>query len=397
MSAVTFRYRALDARGLAASGTLTALDRSEAFRRLQAQGLRPVSLGPARRGRRRRVTVRDLSHFTHQFAVLSEARMPIVDGLSAIAEQESNETLRSVITDISSTVASGQTITQALESHRALFGDAYVETIRAAEASASLPDVLRRLADMLERQQETGRTLRGALTYPACVLASLVLAVVFLLMVVVPRFAGIFRHRGVDLPVPTRIVLGAADLLLSGWPFILLAMAALAMTVRAVLRRPAAREQADALLHRIPFVRDLLRASAVSRFSHLLGICLRSGQTLPASLAMAGRASGRPLLRAQIEHARERISLGARPSDALAACSYLPAFSRRMLGSGEETRELATMCEVVARQHDRDLAHLAKSTSTVLEPLLIAALAGAVLFIALSIFLPMWNMSAVVG
>ena len=112
---------------------------------------------------------------------------------------------------------------------------------------------------------------------------------------------------------------------------------------------------------------------------------------------MGGRSSGRPLLLAEAEKLREQVNIGGRLSDVLVTCQYLPTFTRRMIAAGEEAGELPRMCEIVARNHDRDVMHLAKNVTTVIEPILIAGLAGIVLLIALSIFLPMWNMAALLG
>jgi type II secretory pathway component PulF len=162
-------------------------------------------------------------------------------------------------------------------------------------------------------------------------------------------------------------------------------------------RRRAWRARIDRCLHRVPAVRTVLVGLAVSRFSHVFGLCIRSGLSLIESLEMAGAASGRPLLEADAERMRQQVNHGGRLSDVLMTCSYLPAFARRMMAAGEQAAELSKMCGIVARHYDREVSHVAKNAATLIEPVLIAGLAAVVLVIALSIFLPMWNMAVVIG
>jgi type IV pilus assembly protein PilC len=164
--------------------------------------------------------------------------------------------------------------------------------------------------------------------------------------------------------------------------------------LRALWRSPAYRSTMDRLLHRVPVIRDLLRGLAIARFSQVLGLSLRSGLSLLEGLSLAGRASGRPLLACDAEKMREQVNHGGRLADVLLTCSYFPPFTRRMLTAGEEAGELSKMCAVVTRHYDREVTHLTRNVTTVIEPVMIAGLAGVV---ALAIFLPMWNMAALVG
>jgi len=400
MTTTAFKYAALDQSGRRKEGTVTALDQGDAFRRISASGLRPVTLrvsGGQTDIRTTRISLRDLAHFTYQFAVLVEANIPVVDGLHSIAEQESDPAMTAVIEDIARSITSGRSITDSIAIYRPLFGDAYVETVRAAESSAQLGPVLARLAETLERKHETNREFRAALTYPICVVAALVLASAFLLLFVVPKFGGMFAARQIDLPLPTIIVMGFSDLLREYWYVTVSLVLGGAFLIRYAWRNPQHHLRLDAAFHRVPVIREVLRATAVSRFAHVLSVCLRSGLMLPESLDMAARASGRPVMQEELLRVRRAIDQGSRPSEALTQCTYLPAFTRRMLASGGQADDLARMCDVVARHYDRELRNLTRNVATLIEPMLIAGLAGIVLLIALAIFLPMWEMSTVIG
>jgi type II secretory pathway component PulF len=399
MTQLSFQYKAIGTRGAMTRGVLQANTREDAYRKLVAAGMKPVSItgkrGGGRRGRK--ITLKDMSHFTHQFSVLMEARIPIVDGLRSIVEQEPNERFREIVEDVARQIEGGSTVTDALSPHREVFGEVYVETIRAAEASGNMIKVLETLAEMLERQYEMTKSVKGALMYPILVSLALVLAVAFLMTFVVPKFADMFARRNLELPAPTVFVIAISDMVRGYWYLFLAGGVGAAVGLRRAWRKPVSRGRIDTFLHRVPFVRDVLKGLALSRFANVLGISLRSGLNLIDALEMSGRAAGRPLLQRDVEKLRDQVNIGGRLSDVIVTCEYFPAFTRRMISAGEEAAELSRMCEIVARNYDRDVEHLVKNVSTVIEPVMIVALAGVVLLIALAIFLPMWNMGAVLS
>lgn len=400
MSQLSFKYQAIDSTGGRARGVIGAPTREDAYRKVVESGLKPISIKPAQAGlfrRRKKISTKDLSHLTYQFSVLMEARVPIADGLRSIAEQETNTQLQQVIEEIAGKIEAGESITSAMEPHRALFGDTYVETLHAAEVSGNLIEVLAHLATMLDRQYEMSKEVKGALMYPICVMGALLLAVSFLVIFVVPKFASMFESRGVDLPMLTQGLLSGSELVRDYWYLLVGGGVGGILLCRRLWRDEASRCRIDRFFHMIPHLRTMLVGMGVARFAHVFGLALRSGLSLLDALELAGTASGRPLMQADAERMRKQVNEGGRLADVLIACDYLPGFSRRMLMAGEEAGELPRMCQIIARHYDREVSHLAKNVATIIEPVMIAGLAGVVLVIALSIFLPMWNMAAVIG
>lgn len=399
MTQLAFHYQAIDRQGGKIKGVLRADNQTEAYRQMRAAGLQPVRISAVKvaGGRQKRITLKDISHLTYQFSVLMEARISIVDGLRSIAEQENNTRLRTVIMDIAKQIEAGNSISQAMTPHRSIFGDMYVEMVRSAEQTGNMTSMLANLAEMLDRQYEMNKNIKGALMYPICVIGALTLAVAFLLIFVVPKFAEMFASRGMDLPIPTQVLVGLSALLRGYW-FVVVGLGLTgALALRHACRNRATVKRLDTWMHSLPYLRDVLRGLAVSRFAHVLGLSLRSGVSLLDALEMAGAASGRPLMLHDTEKMREQVNHGGRLADVLLTCTYLPPFTKRMLSAGEEAAELPKMCSIVARHYDREVAHLAKNVATVIEPILIVGLAGIVLVIALAIFLPMWNMASLIG
>jgi len=201
----------------------------------------------------------------------------------------------------------------------------------------------------------------------------------------------------VDLPLPTRALLSLSALIVQMWWVVIPAGAIIYLLSRRVRSSSTASLKVDRLLHRVPVVRSLLQSAALSRFAHVFGISLSSGLGLIDCLEMAGHASARPLLLRDASRMAEQVAQGGTLTNVMPACSYLTGFVRRLLSAGEQSADMPGMCQIIARHYDREVRYLAKNISTLIEPIMVVALASVVLFVALAIFLPMWNMMAVVG
>lgn len=402
MSAIAFDYRAIDALGTLKRGVTNAASQTDAHRRLVALGLVPIKISPASSKRRlfsgaKKAKTKELAHFTYQLGVLISARIPISEGLLSIAAQESDVRLKAIITDIAKRIEAGEQLAAAMDAHRASLGDVYVSTVRAAERSGNLAKIMEHLSEMLERQLETIRMVRGALMYPICVVSVLSLAVTFLIAFVVPKFAKMFQSKGQELPIFTKLLMGLGNSMQSHWYLYVLGVAGLIFGVRAAWKNPKWQGHIDAALHKIPYLNKILVGLAMSRFSQIFGVSLSSGLGLIESLELAGKSAGRPLLIRDVNSMIKQVRTGGRLSDVLSGCNYLTTFTKRMLTAGEQSAELPRMCGVVARHYERETTHLTKNIGTVIEPALIVLIAVMVLVVALAIFLPMWDMVKLVS
>lgn len=402
MSATTYTYRALDASGGRKRGSIQAKSEQDAYRKLTASGLTLTKLCCAagarkRSGRRVRVSAQEISHFTFQLSVLLEARIPIADGLLSIAEQETNRPFARMLIAIAGRIQAGSSITEAMRPYSRVFGEVYIETMYAAEKSGNIISVLETLAEMLEHDAGSAKRLRGALTYPIVVMTALILATTFLITFVVPKFAAMFAQRGVDLPLLTRMLQNIGLSVQHYWWLYGLVIGGALFGLRKMRESSRGRMLIDRALHRVAFVRLALVGIAMSRFSRVFGLCLSSGLGLLESLEMAGRASGRPMLRNDANLLMDKVRSGDHLSEALNDCTYIPPFCKRMLVAGEASAEMTRMCGVISRHYDREVNHLIKNIATIIEPVLIASMTIVVLIIALAVFLPMWDMASLIG
>jgi type II secretory pathway component PulF len=392
----TFRYVALDAGGKRSRGVVRAGSEQEAYRQLAADGLTPISVKHGESAAfslgKKKITPRDISALTRELSVLVEARIPIARGLASIAEHESNPALRAMILDLGTMIESGKKITEALSKYKDEFGEVYIETMRAAEKSGSLGTVLEHLALMLDRQQETAQQMKRAMTYPVVVLAFVALAMSVIVIFVVPRFAAIFSQNGVKLPLTTQVVQMLGESIKAYWYVYGGAVAASVVGTVYAWRQPGGRAWFERTFLRLPYLGRVMLATTTARFSRVLSIGMGSGLDLVESIEIAGRSSGRPLFQAETARMAERLQAGDPLDEVLRATKYVPPFGRRMLAAGKDAKEMSSAADVVARHYDRESDHLAKNINTIIEPMMTLAMAAIVLLVALSVFLPMWEM-----
>lgn len=402
MSALVFEFVGVDRTSVHRRGTVQAISRGEAYRKVAAMGFTPVSIKPAARSLASRlgsgkIKSKDLAHFTYQLGVLVSARIPISEGLLSVAQQEKDGPLKAVVVDLARRIEAGEGIAQAMDNHRAALGEVYVETIRAAEKSGNLSKMLEHLSEMLEKQQEMVRQVRGAMMYPVVVVVVLSLAIVFLVGFVVPKFAKMFASRGQQLPMFTQVLMNLGLSFQNYWWAYLIGVGVLVGALRWLWTNPGGRRLLDRVVHHVPYIRDILIGFTISRFCRIFALSLQSGLGLIDSLELAGKAAGRPMLLDDVQKMIGQVRSGGRLMEVLTACKYLTPFTKRMLTAGEQSAEIPRMCGVVSAHYERETSHLSKNLATVIEPVLIVAIAGVVLVIALAIFLPMWDMVKLVG
>lgn len=399
MSTLSFTYQAVDQGGKRRSGRIDATNEQGAFQMLLEQGLTPLKIRESKARlsllRSRRVTQQEIATLTREMSVLLEANIPIGRGLLSIAEHEKNPALRDMIFDIASMIESGDKITSAFSRYEHVFGDVYIETLRSAEKTGQIGPVASHLADMLERNIETTQQIKRALTYPLIVVGFVILALSVIVIFVVPKFAKIFEANGVELPLTTKIVrtLGVS-MTQYWWVYVLVAAVGIYTLVKA-WRSDRGRFRIEKLLHRLPYIGTMFTAVTTARFSRVMSIGLESGIEVIEAIEIAGGSTGRPVFQAECVRMCDRMRSGESLTDVINRAHGLPSFARRLYGSGKDSKELARAGSIIARHYDRQSDHLAKNINTIIEPMITMAMAGIVLLVALSVFLPMWQMISI--
>jgi type IV pilus assembly protein PilC len=344
------------------------------------QGLREREMPSLFKG----VRADDLVIFTRQLATMIEAGLPLVRSLGILADQTESAKLREIVEEVRKDIESGSSLSEALHSHEDVFGRLYVEMVRAGEVGGALDEVLLRVAAQLEKDQELKRKVRGAMTYPLFVLAFALAAALFMLVFIVPIFAGMYADLGGSLPLPTRIALGVSDMLIL---FIMVAFVFVRWT-----RTEAGRKAWGRLVLKIPLgIGGVVRKVALARCVRTLGALISSGVPILQALEIAATSSGNPVVEAALLRGRDAIRQGAPIHAPLEGEPVFPPMVTRMIAVGEETGNLDGMLSKIADFYESEVDNTVKSLTSIIEPVMILVVGAIVGAIIISMYLPMFR------
>jgi type IV pilus assembly protein PilC len=338
------------------------------------------------------VKTRDVVVFTRQFATMINAGLPLVQALDILAQQTENKTLASVTRQVVYDVESGQTLADALRKHPKAFSDLYVNMVAAGEAGGILDTILQRLAQFLEKNDAIIRKVKGAMVYPAVILTVAVVAVAVLLIFVIPTFQNMFASVNLELPLPTRIVIGASSILKSYWWMII---GVIGFTVFLILRyykTSAGRLQIDAFLLRFPVLGDVLRKSAVSRFTRTLGTLISSGVSILDGLEITARTAGNMVIHNAVMESRQSIASGDTIAAPLQRSKVFPPMVISMIAVGEQTGGLDEMLSKIADFYDEEVDAAVGTLLSLMEPIMIVVLGVIVGGMVIAMYLPIFDM-----
>lgn len=393
----TYQYTAWTTEGLK-RGVLERGQPTEVSDWLESQGWVPVEVRAARGGVRLGspgapgTKPIDLIMLSRQLEVLLNAGVPLVRALSVAAEQSRSPRLARAVEDVRKSIEQGHLLSEAMEAQPKIFPEIFVNLVRAGELGGLLPAMLARLGDLLEYENETRQKVRSAAFYPGIVITELALAFGVLIKLVLPRFVTLFQGLGADLPLPTRILLGLNSVVETYGLVILLAIGGVAAAVVLALRTARGKDVRDALLIRLPILGAIYHKTAQSRFARVLSAMLAAGIPLLSALDVAARASGNRSVAAAVQSSKGSVSDGRPLAASLEQTGMISPLLVRMTSVGEETGNLDTLLERASGYYDSEVDYAIKHLSTTIEPILLLVLGGFVLFTALAVFMPMWNM-----
>lgn len=394
-----FEYSALDLHGRTRSGTLNASSAREARERLEQRQLLPVRLEPATAAERSvrggRFGAKDLALFTRQLSTLA-ASAPLEEALRTIASQSDRRGVRRVVTGVHAQLLEGLRLADAMGTQGKAFPPLYRAMVAAGESSGALPQILERLAELLERQQQVRGKLVAALAYPVALALTAVAVVVALMAFVVPKVVEQFDSMGRELPWLTRAVIGVSDFSRHwGWAVLVLLVVAGIVLAR-LLKRDGFRMRFDAWLLRLPLLGRTLRDLHAARMARTLAIMLGSGLPLVEGLRITARTVNNRVLQQATEAMADSIHEGGSLSAAMRRAGVFPPTLLYMASSGENGGRLAPMLERAADYLEREFDTFASASMSLLEPAIIIALGGVVATIVLSILLPILQFNSMV-
>jgi type IV pilus assembly protein PilC len=339
-----------------------------------------------------RVKTRDIVIFTRQFATMINAGLPLVQSLNILAAQTENKTLREVTKAVVYDVESGNTLADALSKHPKAFSDLYVNMVAAGEAGGILDTILLRLAAFLEKNDALIRKVKGAMVYPGVIITVACAAIAILLIFVIPTFQNMFSSAGLELPLPTRVVIMASDFLIGYWWAMILAVAGMIFAIRSYYGTPSGRRQIDGGLLRSPVLGDVLRKSAVSRFTRTLGTLVSSGVSILEGLEITAKTAGNTIIHDAVMESRNSIAGGETIASPLEKSKVFPAMVISMIAVGEQTGGLDEMLSKIADFYDEEVDVAVSALLSLMEPAMIVGLGVIVGGMVIAMYLPIFDM-----
>ncbi|HVF72153.1 MAG TPA: type II secretion system F family protein [Chthoniobacterales bacterium] len=418
-----YTYIALDARGQESTGLVEASTTNEAIGELRRAGYFPTHVyeegaatAPAQakaaarpkktkapraerksKGtnivlfQRKTVKPKILMIFTRQLATLIDAGLPLLRGLNVLAKQERDATLKKTIDKLADSVQGGSTFSEGLAQHPRIFNDLYVNMVRAGELGGVLEVVLTRLAEFQEKAQKIKNKVMAAMVYPIIVLVLAVGILTFLLVFIVPRFQAIFHDMLGDKPLPaiTVFVIGISGFVQNNWMILLGAVVGSIIGFKVMSRSRGGRAFLDRVKLRAPLFGDLLRKTAISRFSRTLGTLVTSGVPILQALTITRETAGNVVIAEAIGQVHDSVKEGESIVLPLEASGAFPPMVISMIDVGEETGQLPEMLLKIAEVYDDEVDNSVAAVTSMLEPMMIVFLALIVGTIVIALFMPL--------
>jgi len=341
-----------------------------------------------------KVATKDIAIFFRQFSVMIDSGLPLVQCLEILASNQENPAFTKCLNSVRGTVESGSSLANAMRQHPKIFDDLTTNMIEAGETGGILDTILQRISAYVEKAVKLRAAVKSALIYPVSVISIAVLIVGALLKFVVPIFANLFAGLGVDLPLPTRIVMKLSELVGNFWWAAAIGLVVLVLAVKQIRKDPRGRYYWDKMMLNLPVFGMVLRKIAVARFTRTLGTLITSGVPILEGLAITARTSGNAVLEQSLMKVRKAIEEGRTIVDPLKEAGVFPNMVTQMIGVGEATGAMDAMLQKIADFYEDEVDAATKDMLTLLEPIMIAFLGVAVGGIVISLYMPLFSMIA---
>src|SRR5438270_13754531 len=341
-----------------------------------------------------KVPVKDIAIFFRQFSVMIDAGLPLVQCLEILAANQENPAFQKSLTGVRVTVEGGATLANAMRQDPKVFDDLTTNMVEAGETVGILDVILHRLATYVGKAVKLKSAVKSALIYPVSVISIAVLVVGALLKFVVPIFEKLFAGLGVDLPLPTRIVIGLSQFVGQFWWMAIIGLVAAVFALKQIRKDKKGKYIADSLLRKMPVVGVVLRKIAVARFTRTLGTLITSGVPILEGLSITARTSGNAVLERALMKVRKSVEEGRTIVDPLRESGVFPNMVTQMIGVGEATGAMDAMLQKIADFYEDEVDSATKNLLTLMEPIMIAFLGVVVGGIVISLYLPMFSMIA---
>lgn len=397
MASTTFKYTVRDPAGRVTSGRIEGESREAVTARLRQNGI-VLDLAEDRFAQLSRISFgsgvrnKDLTLFARQFATMVNAGLSLTKCLSILSVQSESKALREIVARLGKDVEAGQSLSEAMSKHRKVFPPVFVNMVRAGETGGVLDEVLLRVADLFEQEASLRGRIKSAMTYPIAMGALVLLILIAMLIFVVPTFEKMFADMGGVLPLPTRILVALSDGA-SSWPGLVFVAVVIGLVVafRAWTSTESGRYIWDGIKLRVPIVKQIVRKTALARFTRTFGTLVAAGVPILQALDIVADTAGNAVVARAVRKARSAVKEGEMIAKPLGESPVFPSMVVQMISVGEETGALDQMLAKVADFYDEEVANTVDSLTSVIEPVMMATLGGVVGLVVVALYLPMFN------
>ncbi|KJY71760.1 MSHA biogenesis protein MshG [Vibrio coralliilyticus] len=397
-----FSYQGRNLDGTSATGQVDAPNEEVAAESLINKGIIPTSITLGGGGRAFEFDIRTLLTpsiplevlviFCRQLYSLTKAGVPLLRSMKGLTQNSANKQLKQALEEVTLELTNGRSLSASMQMHSKVFSPLFVSMIHVGENTGRLDQALMQLANYYEQEVETRKRIKTAMRYPTFVISFIVVALFVLNVKVIPQFASMFARFGVDLPLPTRILITTSEFFVNYWGFMLAGIVSLIFAFKAWVRTEKGQEKWDKFRLRMPIIGELVNRAQLSRFSRTFALMLKAGVPLNQSLALSAEALENKYLENRLLEMKSSIEAGGTISTTASNSQVFTPLVLQMLSVGEETGRIDELLLEAADFYDREVDYDLKTLTARIEPILLVVVAGMVLILALGIFLPMWGM-----
>ncbi|MDD5282487.1 MAG: type II secretion system F family protein [Candidatus Omnitrophica bacterium] len=398
-----YQYKCRDKFSKETRGVMEAESEDAVAQRLIRMGFTPVSITEEKETGRSnkfsgsgiRIKFSELNMFTRQLATLQKAGLPILLSLNALAEQAQNKVFKEVIGQIIRDIESGSNLSGALEKYPRIFNNLYLNMVASGEAGGRLDDVLERLASLSEHDETIRLRIKSSTRYPIIVVVAMIIGFVVLTVLVVPRYAKIYAQYTTALPLPTQMLLWVNYAVTKLWWLLIIIGIAARFLFKQYINTKIGRFTWDSLKLKVPVFGPLLLKLSISRFTRITGTLMRSGIPILKILDISSGSTGNEVISKAITNIRDNVIEGKGIAEPMKVSGLFPPIVTQMVLVGEQTGKLDDLLIHVSNYYDEQVDYTINNLTSLIEPILIFVLGLGVLFMALGIFLPMWNLMSI--
>jgi type IV pilus assembly protein PilC len=396
-----FIYKAKDKTGRLVIGEVEASTPEQAAKLVRGKSLVVISIkakidSPLSliKGLRDKITQQDVTTFTRQLSTMINAGLPITESL-LILRSQSKSSMQKVVAQILADVESGQSLSSALEQHPKVFSRTYMALIRSGEVGGVMDEVLARLADSMEKQQEFKGKVKGALIYPAIIIVGMFIVVLIMMIFVIPRLTSLYSEFNAELPLPTRILMGISDIVITLWPVFLILGAVGAYVFKLYRATKIGRNKTDRLMFKLPIIGDLQRQVILTELTRTLSLMVGAGVSILEALNITAEVVSNSIISDALKDVAKHVEKGfpiafafARHPDAF------PFLLSQMIAVGEETGKMEEVLTKISHIYEIESDQRVKSLTAAIEPIVMVLLGLGVGFLVIAVILPIYNLTS---